>query len=89
MSFYAAGTPFQHKVWQTLLQIPSGQTLSYQALAEKTGNIKAVRAVASAVANNRLCPFIPCHRVIHTNGALGGFAYGSALKKALLEKEKP
>ena len=87
MDLYALGTPFQHKVWQTLVKVPSGQTVSYQELANFAGYPSAIRAAASAVARNPLCPFIPCHRVIRTGGAIGQYAFGSDLKKELLKSE--
>ena len=81
------GTAFQLQVWQALRTIPAGQTLSYQAVAEKIGRPRAVRAVASACAANRLALVIPCHRVIASNGALSGYRWGVALKRRLLAAE--
>ena len=82
------GTPFQKQVWQALLEIPYGQTISYGQLAEAIGNPKAVRAVGGANGKNPIFIIIPCHRVIGANGSLTGFAYGVELKKSLLEVEK-
>lgn len=82
------GTPFQTTVWQALLTIPAGTTISYQELAKMIGKPKAHRAVARAVATNTIAYFIPCHRVIRADGSLGGFRWGVERKKALLEYEK-
>ena len=65
-----------------------GETLSYQELAERVGQPKAVRAVASAVAENRIAMLIPCHRIIHKDGTTGEYHWGRELKKQLLEWEK-
>lgn len=82
------GTDFQKTVWQTLCTIHYGKTMSYQALALQIGHKKAVRAVANANAANALGLVIPCHRVINSNGDLGGYAGGLALKKHLLQLEQ-
>jgi len=82
------GTPFQLQVWQTLPEIPYGQTLSYGDLAQKIGNPKASRAVGAANGQNPLPILIPCHRVIGANGRLTGFAGGLETKKALLSLEQ-
>ena len=81
-------TAFQMKVWEELRKIPYGKTLSYSEVAEKIGNKKAVRAVASACARNQVAVVIPCHRVIGTNGKMSGYRWGIGRKKTLLEKEK-
>jgi methylated-DNA-[protein]-cysteine S-methyltransferase len=83
------GTDFQQKVWKGLLEIPYGKTMSYQELSKKLGDIKAIRAVASANGKNPLWIVIPCHRVIGTDGSLTGYAGGLWRKKALLELESP
>ena len=83
------GTVFQQKVWQELLQIPFGKTISYMDLSKRLGDIKAIRAVASANGKNPLWIVIPCHRVIGTNGSLTGYAGGLWRKKWLLEHEIP
>lgn len=83
------GTEFQQKVWQELLQIPYGKTMSYLELSKKLGDVKAIRAVASANGKNPLWIVIPCHRVIGTNGSLTGYAGGLWRKKWLLEHENP
>ena len=81
------GTPFQKQVWQALLEIPYGQTISYMQLARNIGNPKAVRAVGAANGKNPIFVIIPCHRVIGADGKLTGFAYGLELKRRLLDLE--
>jgi len=70
------GTEFQIAVWQALLEIPAGSTVSYQQIAERIDRPRAIRAVANAVASNHLAYLIPCHRVIRSNGELGGYRWG-------------
>jgi len=83
------GTEFQQKVWQELLHIPFGKTMSYLELSKKLGDVKAIRAVASANGKNPLWIVVPCHRVIGTDGSLTGYAGGLWRKKWLLEHENP
>ena len=83
------GTDFQQRVWQELLTIPFGKTMSYLDLSKKLGDVKAIRAVASANGKNPLWIVVPCHRVIGTNGSLTGYAGGLWRKKWLLEHENP
>lgn len=83
------GTDFQKKVWAGLLEIPFGKTMSYLELSKKLGDVKAIRAVASANGKNPLWIVIPCHRVIGTDGSLTGYAGGLWRKKWLLEHENP
>lgn len=83
------GTDFQQKVWQELLQIPYGKTVSYMDITKKLGDVKAIRAVASANGKNPLWIVVPCHRVIGTDGSLTGYAGGLWRKKWLLEHETP
>lgn len=83
------GTEFQQKVWKGLLEIPFGKTMSYLELSKKIGDVKAIRAVASANGKNPLWIVIPCHRVIGTDGSLTGYAGGLWRKKWLLEHENP
>ncbi len=83
------GTEFQQKVWQELLNIPFGKTMSYLELSKKLGDVKAIRAVASANGKNPLWIAVPCHRVIGTDGSLTGYAGGLWRKKWLLEHENP
>jgi len=84
-----SGTEFQQKVWQELLHIPFGKTMSYLDLSKKLGDVKAIRAVASANGKNPLWIVVPCHRVIGTDGSLTGYAGGLWRKKWLLEHENP
>ncbi|MBN2704674.1 MAG: MGMT family protein [Pontiellaceae bacterium] len=79
--------PFQCRVWKGIQSIPWGKTLSYAALAERIGSPRAVRATANACGKNPLPLFIPCHRIVRSNGTLGGFSSGIAWKKLLLELE--
>jgi AraC family transcriptional regulator of adaptative response/methylated-DNA-[protein]-cysteine methyltransferase len=81
------GTAFQHRVWEALRRIPSGTTVSYSELAQRIGNPAAVRAVASACAANPVAVAIPCHRVVRNDGALSGYRWGVARKRALLDRE--
>jgi methylated-DNA-[protein]-cysteine S-methyltransferase len=83
------GTEFQQKVWKELLEIPFGKTMSYLELSKKLGDVKAIRAVASANGKNPLWIVVPCHRVIGTDGSLTGYAGGLWRKKWLLEHENP
>ncbi len=82
------GTAFQMRVWQFLLSIREGDVLSYGELAEQIGKPKAVRAVASACARNRIGVLIPCHRVLRGDGSLGGYRWGLERKRALLDSER-
>ncbi len=82
------GSPFQIKVWQELLKIPYGQTISYKEQAFRIGNEKAYRAVANANGQNMIDILIPCHRVISSNKSLGGYNGGIEIKKYLLELEQ-
>ena len=81
------GTPFQQKVWQQLLTIPFGKTVSYQDIASKINNPKAAQAVGQAIHHNPIAIIIPCHRVIGKNGTLTGYAGGLNLKQKLLHLE--
>lgn len=81
------GTPFQLQVWKILVKIPLGQTLSYQDVADKMGQPSAVRAVANAIGANPVCLLVPCHRVIRSDGSLGGFGAGPARKRQILSSE--
>ena len=84
-----SGTDFQKKVWRELVNIPFGSTLSYLELSKRLGDVKAIRAVASANGKNPLWIVVPCHRVIGTDGSLTGYAGGLWRKKWLLEHESP
>ncbi len=83
------GTEFQKKVWDELLNIPFGKTISYLELSKKLGDPKAIRAVAAANGKNPLWIVVPCHRVIGSDGSLTGYAGGLHRKKWLLEHENP
>lgn len=84
----AKGTDFQQTVWKQLQEIPYGQTISYSQLAKAIHHPKACRAVGSANGKNPIPIIIPCHRVIASNGGLGGYASGLEIKKQLLALEK-
>ena len=81
------GTVFQQRVWQALREVPAGRTVSYRDVAARIGAPGAVRAVAQACAANALAVAIPCHRVVRTDGALSGYRWGVARKRALIERE--
>jgi len=81
------GTAFQEAVWQELRKIPEGETRSYADIAAAIGKPKAVRAVGSANGANHVAVLIPCHRVVRSDGTMGGYAYGLEIKERLLEKE--
>ncbi|MDA9101317.1 methylated-DNA--[protein]-cysteine S-methyltransferase [Omnitrophica bacterium] len=81
------GTVFQKQVWKSLQTIPFGRTCSYQELARRIGRPKAVRAVAGAVAENPIAYAIPCHRVIHKDGNVCGYRWGTSMKKTILSWE--
>jgi len=82
------GTPFQKKVWSALAKIPYGQTRSYKEIARSIGYPKAFRAVGNANGRNSIPLILPCHRVIESNGGLGGFGHGIEIKRRLLDFEK-
>ena len=82
------GTLFQKEVWSELAKIPYGQTRSYKEIAQAIGHSKAFRAVGNANGQNPLPLIIPCHRVIESNGGLGGFGHGLKVKRQLLDLEK-
>lgn len=82
------GSSFQNRVWDELLKIPSGETRSYAELAQAIGKPTACRAVAQANGANQLAIMIPCHRVISSDGSLGGYAGGLSRKEWLLTHEK-
>ncbi len=81
------GTSFQQKVWEELVRIPYGSTLSYKDIATKIGNMKASRAVGKANNKNPIPIIVPCHRVIGKNGKLVGYAMGLEIKQMLLDLE--
>ena len=81
------GAPFQLKVWEALLQIPSGHVTTYSEIAQSIGRPRAVRAVGTAVGRNPVSWLIPCHRALRKSGALGGYHWGLPVKRALLAWE--
>lgn len=82
------GTAFQEAVWRELRKIPAGETRSYADIAAAVGKPKAVRAAGSANGANNVAVLIPCHRVVRSDGTLGGYAYGLPIKKELLDRER-
>jgi len=89
LPLHLRGTAFQIAVWRKLLAIPEGGLVTYGELAASLGRPNAARAVGSAVGANSIAIFVPCHRVVAASGALGGYRWGSALKRALIEGERP
>ncbi|WP_137678896.1 bifunctional transcriptional activator/DNA repair enzyme AdaA [Aurantiacibacter suaedae] len=83
-----AGTAFQQRVWEQLRAIPPGETRSYGQIAAALGQPGASRAVGSANGANPVAVLVPCHRVVQASGALGGYAYGEAIKRELLRRER-
>ena len=83
-----AGTAFQEACWKALRDIPPGETRSYSEIAAAAGNPRATRAAGSANGANNVAVLIPCHRVIRSDGAIGGYAYGTAIKEELLRRER-
>jgi len=86
-ALHLIGAPFQLKVWEALLSIPSGQVTTYSDLARAVGSPRAVRAVGTAVGRNPLSLLIPCHRALRKSGALGGYHWGLPVKRAILAWE--
>lgn len=86
-ALHLIGAPFQIKVWEALLQIPTGHVTSYSDIAEAIGNPRAVRAVGTAVGRNPISWLIPCHRALRKSGALGGYHWGLPVKRAMLAWE--
>lgn len=82
------GSPFEQAVYQTLMKVPYGSTISYGDLATQSGYPKAMRAVGSAMKKNQIALIVPCHRVIQASGSLGFYGGGEALKAWLLELEQ-
>nr|WP_297357656.1 methylated-DNA--[protein]-cysteine S-methyltransferase [uncultured Caldimonas sp.] len=81
------GTLFQRTVWEALLRVPLGATLTYRNIAEQVGSVTATRAVGAAVGRNPVSIIVPCHRIIGTSGSLTGYAGGLERKVALLQLE--
>ena len=87
LSLFLKGTNFQVKVWEALLNLPPGGLFSYEYLAGSIGKPKAIRAVASAIGQNPVSYLIPCHRVLRKSGAISGYRWGPARKKAIIAWE--
>ncbi len=83
-----AGTLFQRRIWNAMLEVPYGETISYQQLARKSGHPQAVRAAGTACGANPLPIIVPCHRITRADGSTGKFALGDDVKVTLLELEK-
>ena len=86
-ALHVIGAPFQIKVWEALLSVPSGHVTTYSSIAEAIGNPAAIRAVGTAVGRNPVGFLIPCHRAIRKSGALGGYHWGLPVKRAMLAWE--
>ena len=86
--FFASGTKFQKRIWNEIKKIPYGKTISYAELAKRAGHLRAFRAAANACGKNPIPIIIPCHRVIASNGSIGGFSSGVDIKRKLLNCEK-
>lgn len=84
---YMIGAPFQIKVWEALLQVPSGHVTTYSEIAQAIGSPRAVRAVGTAVGRNPVSFLIPCHRALRKSGGLGGYHWGIPVKRAILAWE--
>jgi methylated-DNA-[protein]-cysteine S-methyltransferase len=81
------GGAFRQAAWTAMRRVPAGETISYTKLAAEAGNPKAVRAAASACAQNLIAPIVPCHRVLRSDGSLGGYYYGLPVKQWLIAHE--
>jgi methylated-DNA-[protein]-cysteine S-methyltransferase len=82
------GGAFRQAAWKVMREVPAGEVITYAELAARAGNPHAVRAAGSACAQNRVAPIVPCHRIVRTGGALGGYYYGLSVKDWLLTHEK-
>ena len=82
------GGAFFQEVWRAMRRVPPGTTVTYTELAEMSGRPAAVRAAGTACARNLVAPFVPCHRIVRSDGTLGGYAYGLDAKRALLDHER-
>ena len=80
-------TPFRGEVWRALREVPAGRPVTYTELAARAGRPAAVRAAASGCANNLVALVVPCHRIVRSDGGLGGYLFGTEIKRALLELE--
>ncbi|MDU8910175.1 bifunctional helix-turn-helix domain-containing protein/methylated-DNA--[protein]-cysteine S-methyltransferase [Aestuariicoccus sp. MJ-SS9] len=84
---YMTGAPFQIKVWEALMRVPSGHVTTYSEIAQAVGHPRAVRAVGTAVGRNPVSYLIPCHRALRKSGGLGGYHWGLPVKRAILAWE--
>jgi methylated-DNA-[protein]-cysteine S-methyltransferase len=82
------GGPFHARVWAAMREVAPGTTVSYAELAARAGAPRAVRAAGTACARNAICLFVPCHRIVRSDGSLGGYYYGLDTKRRLLEHER-
>ena len=85
--FHLYGTDFQIEVWRALLEIPSGKTSTYSGVARAINRPRALRAVGAAIGRNPVAVLIPCHRVLRSDGGIGGYYWGTEKKKMLLKRE--
>jgi methylated-DNA-[protein]-cysteine S-methyltransferase len=83
-----AGGDFHQAAWKVMREVPAGETITYAELAARAGNAKAIRAAGSACARNLIAPIVPCHRIVRTDGSLGGYYYGLPTKRWLLTHER-
>ena len=82
------GGAFRQAAWKVMREVPAGEVISYAELAARAGNAGAVRAAGTACATNMVAPIVPCHRIVRTGGALGGYYYGLGVKEWLLAHER-
>jgi methylated-DNA-[protein]-cysteine S-methyltransferase len=82
------GGAFRQAAWKVMREVPAGEVISYAELAARAGNPNAVRAAGTACATNMVAPIVPCHRIVRTGGALGGYYYGLGVKEWLLAHER-
>lgn len=87
ITFFLTGTKFQKKVWEELLKVPAGKTISYKEIAFNIGNPNAVRAVGTACGANPIAIIVPCHRAVSSSGKNSGYRWGIEIKKQLLARE--
>ncbi|HJM31455.1 MAG: methylated-DNA--[protein]-cysteine S-methyltransferase [Acidimicrobiales bacterium] len=84
---FTDATPFQQSVWEACLGVPPGETRTYAEIAKVVHRPNAVRAVGTALGSNPIPVLVPCHRVLRTDGSLGGYAFGELVKQKLLDRE--
>lgn len=84
---FLSGTEFERKVWSSLRNVPYGETRTYKWIAEQAGRPKATRAVGQALSKNPIPIVLPCHRIIESDGSIGGYSSGVKIKRRLLEME--